>query len=235
MTLKPEPAFDNFSLFSKISHELKNPIHGISGLSNYLHDNWETLDEATKKSCVTDIYKAGTLLQNVVDKLFHLSSLNDENIIFNFEKANIVKIAKKAIDDNKLFIIDKNSMDIFLEVEEKEIYMSIDKFWINQLLYNLINNATKHSGAKNIKVKINSQTEDFVISVIDDGVGIPQSELVSIFAPFTQSSAIKNSAKGSGLGLAICQEVVAAHGGKIWASNNKEGGASISFTIPKEK
>jgi signal transduction histidine kinase len=233
MTKKIKLAED-FSLFSKINHELRNPIHGISGLSNYLNENWSRLDDKTKNSCVRDISQAANMLQNLIDSLFQLSSINSSHISYHPKKIDVLALCQETIDKIKLFIIDKTAINIFLECKEKEIYIMIDEFWINQLLYNLIGNAQKHSGAKNIKVKIDSEENNIIVSVIDDGVGIPKNELASIFEPFTQSSATSLSNKGSGLGLTICKEVIAAHRGTIIAKNNSEGGASVIFTIPKK-
>jgi signal transduction histidine kinase len=226
---------EDFSLFSKMNHELRNPIHGISGLSNYLNENWDSLDDKTKESCVRDISQAANILQNLIDRLFQLSSINNSHISYHPKNVNILALSQETINNIKLFIIDKTAINIFLESKEKEIYIMIDEFWINQLLYNLISNAQKHAGAKNIKVKIDSEENNVVISVIDDGVGIPKNELATIFEPFTQSSATSLSNKGSGLGLTICKEVVAAHKGTIIAKNNSEGGASVIFTIPKNR
>lgn len=229
--------FNNTSLFSKVSHELRTPVHGIKGLAEYLRNNWEKLDEKTKKSCMDDIFESACSLEDIVEKLFQLANFSDNNINFHFEKADIIKVIQDAVERNNLFITDKNAVNLFLECVDKEIKISIDQFWIKQLVSNLISNAIKHSRAKNIKVKINSEktvgSKNMVISVIDDGVGIPSKELGSIFEAFKQGSNINESLKGSGLGLAICKEIVVAHGGEIWAKNNETGGTSVSFSLSK--
>ncbi|BBB56754.1 two-component system sensor histidine kinase/response regulator [Candidatus Megaera polyxenophila] len=229
--------FNSTSLFSKVSHELRTPVHGIKGLAEYLRNNWEKLDEKTKKSCMDDIFESACSLEDIVEKLFQLANFSDNNINFHFEKADIIKVIQDAVERNNLFITDKNAVNLFLECVDKEIKISIDQFWIKQLVSNLISNAIKHSRAKNIKVKINSEktvdSKNMVISVIDDGVGIPSKELGSIFEAFKQGSNINESLKGSGLGLAICKEIVVAHGGEIWAKNNETGGTSVSFSLSK--
>jgi signal transduction histidine kinase len=68
--------------------------------------------------------------------------------------------------------------------------------------------------------------------VSDTGVGIPREELESIFEKFMQSSRTRSNAGGTGLGLAICREIVAAHGGRIWAENREEGGSRFMFVLP---
>ena len=74
-----------------------------------------------------------------------------------------------------------------------------------------------------------------IFSVKDQGVGIPENELKSIFDKFIQSSRTKTGAGGTGLGLAICNEIIKDHRGEIWAENNLEGGAIFSFMLPCEQ
>ena len=229
--------FNNTSFFSKVSHELRTPVHGIKGLAEYLRNNWEILDEKTKKTCMNDIFESAYTLEDIIEKLFQLTNFSDNNINFHFEKVDIIKVVEAAVERNNLFITDKNSVNLFLECKDEEINISIDQFWIKQLVSNLINNALKHSRAKNIKVKINSEktinSKNLVISIIDDGVGVPPKELSSIFEAFKQSTNVNESLKGSGLGLAICREIVIAHGGEIWATNNETGGTNISFSLAR--
>ena len=72
-----------------------------------------------------------------------------------------------------------------------------------------------------------------VISVIDDGLGVPLNDLDTIFDPFKQGSNIDKSLRGSGLGLTICKEIFTAHGGAIWVKNNDTSGTNISFSLPE--
>ena len=78
-------------------------------------------------------------------------------------------------------------------------------------------------------------TSVITVSIKDEGVGIPETELNTIFNKFIQSSKTNNGAGGTGLGLAICKEIIQAHSGKIWAENNPEGGATFSFMLPYEQ
>jgi K+-sensing histidine kinase KdpD len=240
MTQDFRTIFDNVSFFSKASHELRTPVHGIRGLSQHLRDNWNKLDENTKKLCINDISETSHFLTELVEKLFQLANISNNNSInFHFEKLNIIKIIKEVIERSNLLIINKDSINIFLDCDEEEINIFVDQFWIKQLLSNLISNSIKHSGGKNIRIKIDtkqvSDKQNLNISIIDDGLGVPQNELESIFDPFKQGSNIDKSLKGSGLGLTICREIVAAHNGNIWAKNNDGDGIAISFSLPRTR
>ena len=69
----------------------------------------------------------------------------------------------------------------------------------------------------------------------DEGLGIPDSELESVFDKFVQSSKTKTGAGGTGLGLSICKEIIEDHRGQIWAENNKEGGETFRLLLPYEQ
>jgi len=112
---------------------------------------------------------------------------------------------------------------------------------ITQVIQNLIHNAIRYSPQKS-KISIRIDTINPIdgpkkepllrFSIIDQGVGIPEEELNIIFDKFKQSSRTDTGAGGTGLGLSICKEIIQAHKGKIWAENNLNGGANVSFTIP---
>jgi signal transduction histidine kinase len=112
-----------------------------------------------------------------------------------------------------------------------EVTLDIDK--IKRVLRNLLNNAIKFSPeGGTIDVAVCRVASSVRVSVRDQGPGIPQDELEAVFDKFIQSSKTKTGAGGTGLGLAICQEIVAAHKGRIWAENRPEGGAVFLFEIP---
>ncbi len=120
-------------------------------------------------------------------------------------------------------------------------------FRIGQVLRNLISNAVKFTSiGKFVTISFRPeklfngerQAETRAISglmvrVEDEGVGIPESELNTIFDKFVQSSKTKTKAGGTGLGLSICKEIVENHHGKIWAENNQASGTTFNFVLPE--
>ena len=102
-----------------------------------------------------------------------------------------------------------------------------------QVLRNIIGNAIKFSpDGSVIEVRTSHAEEGWTVSISDEGVGIPEDQLSSVFEKFFQSSLTKTGAGGTGLGLAITREIVQAHGGHIWAVNRQPRGAVFYFTIP---
>ncbi|MCP4749478.1 MAG: HAMP domain-containing histidine kinase, partial [Proteobacteria bacterium] len=120
---------------------------------------------------------------------------------------------------------------------------------IRQVVGNLLSNAIKFT-PKGSKVQLSfkpgklpldplqsdkTPIPAILVQVSDQGIGVPESELESIFDKFVQSSKTSTGAGGRGLGLAICKEIVRAHHGIIWAENNPEGGSTFSIVIPVEQ
>jgi two-component system sensor kinase FixL len=107
-----------------------------------------------------------------------------------------------------------------------------DRIQLQQVLLNLLINACDamdHGARADTHIIVRSAPAGSVVevSVADRGRGIPPGEMERVFEPF-----VTTKAQGLGLGLAVCRTIVAAHGGRIWASNNAGGGATIHFTLP---
>ncbi len=106
------------------------------------------------------------------------------------------------------------------------------------MLVNLLSNAIKFSKAGDeIAVEVSERSHrdgepTVQCRVIDEGPGIPDGELTTVFEKFIQSSKTKTGAGGTGLGLAICHEIIEAHGGRVWAENANPHGAIFTFVIP---
>lgn len=104
------------------------------------------------------------------------------------------------------------------------------------MLRNLFFNAIKFtSDGGDIRITAEVENNLMHFSLTDSGIGIPEEELLEIFEPFTQSSRTKTKAGGTGLGLSISKQIINAHHGEIWATNNATQGASFHFTVPVDQ
>jgi signal transduction histidine kinase len=113
---------------------------------------------------------------------------------------------------------------------KKGIIVKGDEIRISQVLFNLLNNATKFTkeGHISVTVETNREEKEVIVAVMDTGQGIDDDIFSKLFTKFTT-----DSANGSGLGLYISKKIIETHGGKIWAQNNKDGnGATFSFSLP---
>ena len=210
-------------------------LSSLGGISTYLSDNWNDLDDETRRNSVAAIASASKNLATLVDSL--LDKTNDqEQINFKFIKLDLVKATESAVEICKNLYINKKDIEFKLE-KQVDLCLSIaDSFWYGQLLTNLLSNSINYSKKGTIVVKLTTEEKNgvnnFTVSVQDEGVGIPAAELRNIFTPFNRGNIESLYAQGTGLGLSICREIVEAHDGTICASNNQEIGSTVEFSIP---
>jgi len=227
---------------SNISHELRNPMHQILSYAKY---GVEKIDKPKEKlwHYFNQTKKAGERLMVLLNDLLDLSKMESGRMDYKMENSNLFQIVNEAVSELTPAIEEKN---LSLKVIDPSVStkVSCDSYKIGQVVRNLLSNAIKFTPEEKgieIEFKRNESINEkntilsLQISVIDQGVGIPESELTSVFDKFTQSSKTKTGAGGTGLGLSICYEIIKAHGGRIWAENNPEGGATFSFILPYEQ
>lgn len=219
---------------ANMSHELRTPLHGILSFANFGIARYQSVPPEKLKSYFEKIEASGQTLLGLVNELLDLAKLEAGRMKFDWQVANAVLLVSAAVDEFASYVAERG-VAVDWQPPECEIRASVDPNRIRQVLRNLLANAVKFSppGGR-IAVRLESRGESFVVSVSDEGPGIPESEIESIFEKFVQSSATKGASGGTGLGLTISREIVKAHGGRIWAENNPAKGATIRFEIPVE-
>ena len=145
-------------------------------------------------------------------------------------------------------LIQQKTLTLVVREAVRPATVPCDAVRISQVLYNLLSNAIKFTPeGRTITIATallphppvgSSLAREagpvFAVTISDEGIGIPEDELETVFDQFVQSKKAKPGFGGTGLGLAICREIVCAHGGDIMARNNPGGGASLTFTLPQE-
>ena len=225
---------------SNMSHELRTPMHAVlsyakMGFASTDRTDFETLDAYFK-----NIHKAGSRLLGLLNNLLDLTKLEAEKMVIKKVNGNFIDVVEHANMEIAPLIREKD-ISVKTITDTENSHTSIDKQLLVQVMINLISNAVKFSpSGSSINITL---SDDFLpdgksalcCSVSDEGAGIPEAELEAVFDKFIQSSKTKTGAGGTGLGLSICREIIAAHGGKIWAQNRKPGGAVLSFLIPRNE
>lgn len=229
---KIEIAKDEF--LAMVTHELKTPLVPIQGYSDILlGEHLGPLNSTQKERLQIISSSASTLLQLISD-LLDAQKLELGQLRIKKEKNNLKDTVEKTI----LGILPNAiSDDISLSYgPKKDIYAFYDDDRIKQVLTNLIKNSLKATSPKTGKVEVSLEEKqnEVVVSVKDNGRGIPSSAKDKIFKKFYQVDTTSTREKGgSGLGLSICKGIVEAHGGTIWMQSNVPQGTIFSFTIPK--
>ena len=215
-----------------VSHEIKTPIHNITNIISELHDQWERFSDECKKDLVLNPKESNHRLLELCSNLLDFSKFTKGEEALDKEKHDITNIVDDFLQE---FRGSKNLISVSISKNLRR-FTYCDKGRFLQVLRNLVSNAIKYGKGSRIQISLSNFDKDHIkFAISDEGVGIPKSELESIFNPFEQSSKTKTRAGGSGLGLAIAKKIVEMHYGRVWARNNKAGGATFFLVIPNEK
>jgi len=228
-----EAANNSKSTFlSNISHELRTPMQGILSFASFGIKKHATANPDKTLDYFQKIRQSGETLLTLLNDLLDLAKLESGKITFKFRPANLRSLIDIVREEHNSLALEHN-LTIRCEHLEANEKITLDADKIRQVLRNLLSNAIKFSPeGGTIDVISFKKADSIVVSIRDQGAGIPENELENIFDKFVQSSKNKTSADGTGLGLPICREIIAAHKGRIWAENNPDIGANLSFEIP---
>jgi signal transduction histidine kinase len=215
-----------------MSHEFRTPLHGMRNFSSFGIDGAESAERSTLKRYFEKIDQMTTRLTGLTEGIMEAAHMENGTGVFALAKHDIAKTCSEVIAEQQATIA-KKGVNVILHEPEQPVKVIYDRNKIFQVLVNVLGNAVKFTPpGKNIVFDIYRDDKEFKVTVTDQGVGIPEAELEDIFKKFVQSSRTKTDAGGTGLGLNICKGIIAGHEGKIWAENNAEGGATLSFAIP---
>lgn len=215
------------SLFlSNMSHEIRTPLNALSGFSSILTE--ETIDNETRQQCSDIILQNSELLLKLINDVIDLSSLEVGKMTFNYEQCDAVAICRNVID--MVEKIKQTNAEVRFSSTLQSLQLTTDNARLQQLLINLLINATKFTPQGTITLELEKQTEDTALfSVTDTGCGIPKDHQNKIFNRFEK---LDENAQGTGLGLSICQLIIEQLGGKIWIDPDYNQGARFLFTHP---
>lgn len=219
---------------ANVSHELRTPLHAILSYASFGVKKIDTADKNTLFRYFQQIESSGKSLLTFFNDLLDLSKLEAGKMQYELTISDVAWIIRSVLEEFRSLAEQKR---IKLEYQGPERYNAeLDPTRFAQVVRNLVSNAVKFTPEdRHISVRLILQDDAFLFQVDDEGCGVPEDELDTIFESFYQSSRTKTSAGGTGLGLAICREIVLAHDGRIWAENRREGGARFSVVWPARR
>ncbi|MDD4968343.1 MAG: sensor histidine kinase KdpD [Paludibacter sp.] len=217
------------TLFNSISHELRIPIAAIMGSSETLLE--QEIPLQIQKELYSEIHIASIRLNRLVENLLNMSRLESGRITPHPDWCDVQDLVN-SVSDMLKYELEPFTFKISIPNDLSPVY--VDFGLMEQVLHNLILNATQHSPVGSIiELKFQITGENLVIKVIDQGPGFKESELATVFDKFYRGKDAK--AGGTGLGLSIVKGFVEAHNGKVTASNGEKGGAVFTLKIPNKR
>ena len=212
------------SLLSTISHDLRTPLTAIVGLASTLQTN---IDQKTKDELIQGINDEARHMSSLIVNLLDMAKLQSGKVVLNRQWQPIDEVIGSALRLSTQLI---GNRQVNLDIAQDLPLLQFDAVLIERVLCNLIENAVKY-GRDQITISAHLHNGEFVLSVTDNGPGLPDGMGETIFDKFTRGEK-ETSTHGVGLGLAICKAIVEAHQGTIRAYNVAAQGARISFTLP---
>lgn len=230
---------------ANMSHELRTPLHAMMSFSHLGIEKVLTATPDRLKNYFEKINAAGNRLLSLVNALLDLSKLEAGKMELHLVPHDLVALTHEICDELAP-LLQKNQLRFELPPRSQQAPADIDIMRITQMLRNLVSNAIKFSRpGKPITIKVvethmplgrrttdNTPQPAWGLTVFDEGIGIPDGELESVFDKFVQSSKTKTGAGGTGLGLSITREIVEWHKGRIRAYNRPGGGAAFEVLLP---
>jgi two-component system sensor histidine kinase VicK len=219
---------------ANVSHELRTPLTTMRSYVEALTDGaWQ--DKEIAPNFLNVVQNETERMIRLVNDLLQLSKMDSRDYKLSKEWVDLVVFFNRIIDR---FELTKEENIIFERtLPDKAILVEIDPDKLTQVIDNIISNALKYSPAGGrVAFKIKEKEDEVIVSVSDQGMGIPKGKVRKIFTRFYRvDKARTRKLGGTGLGLAIAKEMVEAHDGQIWARSIEGKGTTIFFSFPYEK
>ena len=219
------------NLLRAISHDLRTPLTAISGNASNLISRASSFDEQTKLSIYNDIYNDSMWLINLVENLLSITRLEEGRMNLNFTAELIDEVVAEAV---KHVHMRQGGQKITVVHKDEFLLAKMDTRLIIQVIINILDNAIKYTPKDSmITITTEKQKDKAIISIADNGTGIPDELKERVFDMFyTGANEMADSRRSIGLGLALCKSIISVHGGEIFVKDNVPSGAIFTVTLP---
>lgn len=236
VTKKEKDEEERRQFVSNVSHELRTPLTSMKSYIEALLDGaWQEPEVAPQFLKVTQ--EETNRMIRMINDLLQLSRMDANKIELQKELVNLNEMFNYVLDRFDMVIKDsEKNYVIKREFTQRAIWVDIDTDRMIQVLDNILNNAMKYSpDGGTITCRLLETHKNVVLSISDEGLGIPKQNLGRVFDRFFRVDKARSRAMGgSGLGLAISKESILAHGGNIWAESEENKGSTFFISLPYE-
>jgi signal transduction histidine kinase len=221
------------SFVATVSHELRTPLALVRGYAEtVLHFE---LDAAQQRDYVDRIHQVTSRLGSLVDQILDVTHLDADPLILERAPVAFAALVARLRGD---LVLSGDDARLVTTVADDLPPVDVDAGRIGRVLENLVGNALKYApDGSPVVIGATVEGDDLVVTVDDEGVGIPDAERDLVVEPFHRAWNVRESRiPGTGLGLYICRRLVEAHGGRLWLGDRPDGrpGTRVSFSLPVE-
>jgi two-component system sensor histidine kinase KdpD len=216
------------ALLSSVSHDLRTPLGVVTGATSALLEDDAPKDDAVRRQLLLTAHEEAQRLNRLVRNLLDMTRLEAGALKVQKDLQPLEEVVGAALDrmDDRL-----RGREVKTSIPAGLPLVPFDAILIEQVLINLLENATKYSPAGSpIEVSARAREGEVEVEVADRGPGIAREDAERVFDKFYRVR--EGEGGGVGLGLTICRGIVSAHGGRIWVEERSGGGAVFRFTLP---
>jgi len=218
------------------AHQLRTPLSAIKWVMKMVLDGDAGKLNSEQKKLLSKGYLSNERIINLVNDMLNVSRIEEGRYGYTFENGDILKLLVEAVD-NLINLIKAKHIKLANDLPKKLPPIYMDQKKMELVMQNIIENAIKYTpeyGTIRYKAKI--EDNNLVVSVKDNGVGIPEKEQSKLFTKFFRAeNVVRMQTEGSGLGLFIVKNIIERHGGKIIINSQEGKGAEIKISLPVNK
>jgi signal transduction histidine kinase/DNA-binding response OmpR family regulator len=225
---------------STVSHELRTPLTSIRGALGLLSSGLMGAVDAKAQNLLRIALTNTDRLIRLINDILDLERMESGRAPLQFRRCSLPELVQQAVDTMTAMADEaqvKLRTGALSEAAPASIFFDGDPDRILQVLTNLLSNAIKFSPpGSTVQIEIETPRERLLLRVADQGRGIPEEQLETVFERFTQvDSSDSRRRGGTGLGLTICRKIVQQHGGAIWIERNPVRGVTVCVSLPRQQ
>ncbi len=236
------------AFLSSVSHELRTPLTSVMGFAKLIDKDFlksiaplATSCPVLTKKCnrihenLVVIGNEGERLTRLINDVLDLNRIETGNVIWNDVELSPNEIIAQSLRAVDVYFLDRPDVKLITDFIEDLPCVVADRDKLEQVLINLLDNASKFTRKGFIAVRARITHDGYLIVMVEDsGEGIPPKDLDKVFENFHQvkGDTLHNKPRGTGLGLAICRQIIQHYGGRIWVESQLGRGSTFNFTLP---
>ncbi len=217
-------------LLSSVSHDLKTPLASIIGSLSVYHGMFDSLPDKQKRELTETALDEAQRLDSFITNILDMTRIESGHVQFKSEWVDVHPVLRRVV--RRLQQRLRNHNMVLPDADAAEV--RTDPILLEQILQNLIDNAAKYTPeGSDITVAYSNDGDDYRIHIRDNGPGIPEEKLESIFDKYARLQQTDSKVAGTGLGLAIVKAIMEEQGGQISVRNQDGGGAEFTLHFPE--
>lgn len=215
-----------------LAHELRTPLTPLVTSAGLLKDLLSSEQESHEYRLVDLVVNGAQTLASRIDELLSLAQLTTRPLTIKLEPLDMKALLENIAHEYRE-LVEGKKQSIILDLPRTLLVIEADRSRLEQVLNNLISNASKFSPEySTITVRARAEESELIVEIEDEGSGLSEEEQERIFKPYHQVEQDRQRFPGLGLSLAIAKQIVEVHGGRIWVESQLDSGSKFSFSLP---